>query len=111
MRQYFRIGVLSAICYNELENGSGGMLPMKRTIEIDCPPELLLGLHLNAERFAEYLKRQAAISLFKEGRISSGTAAAWLDISRVEFLHLAWDAGAVLLDDSSDDWERETAFL
>jgi hypothetical protein len=53
---------------------------MKRIIEIDCPPELLLGLHLNAEGFADYLKRQAAISLFKEGKLSSGTAASWLGI-------------------------------
>ena len=84
---------------------------MNRIIEIDCPPELLIGLHLNAERFADYLKRQAAISLFKEGRISSGTAASWLDIPRAAFLRMAWDAGAVLLEDSSDDFERETALL
>ncbi|WGZ93102.1 MAG: hypothetical protein QJT81_14920 [Candidatus Thiothrix putei] len=45
---------------------------MKQTVEINCPPELLISLHLNAEGFADYLKRQAAISLCKEGRISSG---------------------------------------
>lgn len=84
---------------------------MKRTLEIDCPPELLMGFNLNAERFADYLKQQAAVNLFKEGRISSGTAASWLDISRSSFLHMAWDAGAVLLEDSSDDFARETALL
>jgi predicted HTH domain antitoxin len=84
---------------------------MKRTIEIDCPPELLIGLHLNADDLAEYVKRQAAVSLFKEGRISSGTAATWLGISRVAFLRMAWDAGAVLLEDSQDDFERERALV
>lgn len=84
---------------------------MKRTIEIDCPPELLIGLHLSAENMAEYIKRQAAISLFKEGRLSSGSAAAWLGISRVAFLRLAWDAGAVLLEDSGDDFDRERSLL
>ena len=84
---------------------------MKQTISITCPSEILIGLHLNAERFAEYLKQQAAINLFKEGRISSGTAASWLEIPRVAFLRMAWDAGAVLLEDSSDDFERETALL
>ncbi|MGZ8249703.1 MAG: UPF0175 family protein [Methylomagnum sp.] len=84
---------------------------MKTTLEIDCPPELLLGLHLNAEGFADYLKRQAAISLFKEGKLSSGTAAAWLGMGRVEFLRTAFDAGACLLDDSADDFARETALL
>ncbi len=81
---------------------------MQNQITIDCPPEVLLGLHLNAESFADYVKKQAAISLFKEGKLSSGTASAWLGISRLAFLSMAFDAGAVLLDDSIDDWERET---
>jgi len=84
---------------------------MQHTIHIDCPPELLLGLHLNAEGFAEYLKKQAAISLFKEGKISSGIAASWLGIERVAFLRLAFEAGAILLDDTADDLARETALL
>jgi len=84
---------------------------MKRTIEIDCPPELLIGLHLNAEDMADYIKRQAAINFFKEGRLSSGSAAAWLGIPRVAFLRLAWDAGAVLLEDSQDDFDRERSLL
>ena len=84
---------------------------MQQTITIDCPPEILLSLHLNAERIADYIKKQAAINLFKEGKLSSGTAAVWLGISRVAFLHLAFDAGAILLEDSVDDFERETALL
>lgn len=76
---------------------------MQNQITIDCPPEVLLGTHMNAESFADYLKKQAAISLFKEGKLSSGTAATWLGISRMAFLHLVFDAGAVLLDDSADD--------
>ncbi len=84
---------------------------MQNTINIDCPPELLLSLHLNVEGFADYLKRQAAISLYKEGKISSGTASSWLGIARVAFLHLAFEAGAKLLDDTTDDFNRETALL
>ncbi|ASF47593.1 UPF0175 family protein [Methylovulum psychrotolerans] len=84
---------------------------MQRTITIDCPPELLMGSHLNAEDFAFYLKKQAAISLFKEGKLSSGTAATWLDINRVAFLRMAFEAGATLLEDSGDDLRRETALL
>lgn len=84
---------------------------MQNQITIDCPPEVLLGIHMNAEGFADYLKKQAAISLFKEGKLSSGTAAAWLGISRIAILHLAFGAGAVLLDDSVDDLARETALL
>ena len=84
---------------------------MKQTIQIECPAEILLNIHLNAEGFAEYLKRQAAISLFKEGKLSSGTAAGWLEMPRAEFLYLAMQAGATLLDDSTDDYNRETALL
>jgi hypothetical protein len=84
---------------------------MRQIVTIDCPPEILLGLHLNAEGFADYLKKQAAINLFKEGKLSSGTAAAWLVIGRVAFLHIAFDAGATLMEDSADDFARETALL
>ena len=84
---------------------------MKNMIKIECPQELLLGLHLNAEGFAAYIKEQAAIGLFKEGKISSGTAASWLGVERVEFLHKAFNAGATLLEDSADDLARETSLL
>lgn len=84
---------------------------MQQTITIDCPAELLLGLHLSAEGFSDYVKKQAAINLFKEGKLSSGTAASWLGITRVAFMRLAFDAGAHLLDDNTDDFARETALL
>ncbi len=84
---------------------------MQQTVTIHCPPEILLGLHLNAEGFADYLKKQAAISLFKEGKLSSGTAASWLGIERVAFLQMAFEAGASLLEDTADDFARETALL
>jgi hypothetical protein len=84
---------------------------MQQTITIDCPPEILLSLHLNAEGFADYIKEQAAINLFKEGKLSSGTAAVWLGTSRLAFLRLAFDEGAFLLEDSVDDFARETALL
>jgi len=84
---------------------------MKQTVEIDLPAELLIGLHSNADEFSEYLKEQAAISLFRDGKISSGIAANWLKITRVEFISLASNTGASLLQDSSDDFRRETALL
>ncbi len=82
---------------------------MNQLIQIECPAEILMGLHLNAEGLATYMKEQAAIMLFKEGRLSSGTAAKWLDMPRVQFLYLAMSHGAVLLEDSRDDFLRETA--
>ncbi|MGH8476737.1 MAG: UPF0175 family protein [Methylococcales bacterium] len=85
---------------------------MRNIIEIECPPELLIGLHLDAEGFAELVKIQAAIALYKEGKLSSGMAARWLKISRVHFLLRAMqDGGACLLENNDDDFTRETSLL
>ncbi len=59
---------------------------MKHTIEIDCTPEILMGLHLDAQRFGELIKLQSATALFKEGKLSSGMAARWCGVPRVHFL-------------------------
>jgi len=84
---------------------------MQHELKINCPPELLLSLHQNAEQLAEWIKLQAAITLYKEGKISSGLAANWVGLSRIDFLQRAMQAGAVLLEDSEDDYTRETSLL
>ena len=85
---------------------------MKHTIEIDCPPEILMGLHLDAKRFADLVKLQSATTLFREGKLSSGMAARWCCVPRVYFLLQAMQSGgATLLDDNDDDFARETALL
>lgn len=81
---------------------------MRNVVEIECPSELLIGLNTNAEQFAECIKREAAHNLFRDGAISSGTAAKWLGVPRVTFLLEAMRRGAVLLSDSEDDFLRET---
>jgi hypothetical protein len=80
---------------------------MRNVVEIECPPELLIGLHANAEQFAERIKREAAYGLFRDGAISSGIAARWLGVPRASFLLDAMRHGATLLDDSEDDFRRE----
>ena len=85
---------------------------MKNTIEIDCPPEILMGLHLDAKQFGDLIKLQAATALFKEGKLSSGMAARWCAMPRVHFLmHAMQSTGATLLDDTEGDSTRETALL
>lgn len=84
---------------------------MNTVVQIDCPPEVLISLHSSAKNFAELMKMQTAIFLFKEGKMSSGTAASWLNMERVQFLYKAMDAGAVLLDDDEDDFQREISLL
>jgi hypothetical protein len=84
---------------------------MHTTVKVACPQELLIGLHTNVEAFGEFMKLSAAISLFKDGKLSSGMAAKWLNMPRTTFLLKAMDGGAELLDDSQDDFERETSLL
>ncbi len=84
---------------------------MKNTLRIDCPAELLLGLQMSAETFAQEVKMRTAISLFREGRISSGLAARWLGIPRISFLFRAMESGAEFLENSEDDFRREMSLL
>lgn len=84
---------------------------MKNTIEIECPPEILMGLHMDAQRFGDLMKLQAATALFKEGKLSSGMAAKWCGLPRVHFLMQAMQSGANLLENNEDDYARETALL
>lgn len=81
---------------------------MQNIIEIECPAELMIGLHANAEDMAQLVRREAALGLFRDGRISSGMASRWLGVPRVSFLLDAMQHGAVLLDDSEDDFRRES---
>lgn len=84
---------------------------MESIIKIECPPEILIGLHMDAERFSELMKLKTAIALFKDGKLSSGMASRWLGIPRVRFLMLAMEEGAVLLEDSEEELARETTLL
>jgi len=84
---------------------------MQNTVQIQCPTELLVCLQINSETFAEMIKLQTAIALFKQGKISSGMAAKWLQMPRITFLMQAMEAGAELLENSHDDFARETALL
>ena len=85
---------------------------MQNTIEIVCPQEILLGLHLDAEQFADLVKEEAAIALFRAGRLSSGMAASWLGMPRAHFLIKAMQTGgASLLENNQGDFLRETSLL
>ncbi|WPL18999.1 hypothetical protein Thiowin_04103 [Thiorhodovibrio winogradskyi] len=84
---------------------------MSNTVEFACPPEVMLSLHMNSRELADRVQRDAAMALFREGRLSSGLAAQWLGMPRVHFLLMAMAAGAELLEDTEEDFRRETALL
>jgi hypothetical protein len=84
---------------------------MMHTLTVDCPPEVMLELHADSAAMVVVLKEKASLSLFREGRISSGLAARWLGVSRPEFLFRAMQDGATLLTEGDDDVRRELSLL
>ncbi len=84
---------------------------MHSNIEISCPWKILLGLHLDAEQFADLVRQETAMALFRDGKISSCMAARWLGVSRIHFLFQAMKEGANLLENNQDDFDRETSLL
>lgn len=61
---------------------------VNKSYRLQFPEELVLSLKMSEGEFAEEIKRLALVKLFELGKISSGKAAASLDLSRVEFLNL-----------------------
>ena len=61
---------------------------MKGTINIEYPESLANSLRLNSKDFATEIKIASLIKLYEIGRISSGTAAKVLGLSRIDFFEL-----------------------
>lgn len=61
---------------------------MANTILIDYPEFLANSMRLNKQDFGKEIKIFALVKLFELGKVSSGTAARVLKISRLEFLDL-----------------------
>ena len=84
-------------------------MPVAESISVDCPPEVLLELHVSPGEMADVLKEKAALALFSEGQISSGLAARWVGQPRAAFLMAAMAPGARLLDQGDVDYRRESS--
>lgn len=59
---------------------------MQRAIQISYPESLANSLKMNLKDFENEMKMSALAKLFELGKVSSGTAAKVLGISRIEFL-------------------------
>jgi hypothetical protein len=84
-------------------------MPVAESISVDCPPEVLLELHVSPGEMADVLKEKAALALFSEGKISSGLAARWVGQPRAAFLMAAMAQGARLLDQGDADYRSESS--
>ncbi|MEW6752824.1 MAG: UPF0175 family protein [Candidatus Latescibacterota bacterium] len=77
-----------------------------RTLELDDE----LATLLEQEQDLEHAARETLVmDLFRRGKISSGKAAAFLRVSRVDFLHRASDLGIPVISMTPEEWETEKA--
>jgi predicted HTH domain antitoxin len=81
-------------------------MPATTTMEIMIP-KALLSFGLGKERVQEEVEKWLVISLFREGRISSGKAGSLLDLGRRGFLELLDREGIAYFDYSDEELEEE----
>jgi len=61
---------------------------MKHLISVNYPESLALSLKMNNREFEQEMKTISLIKLYELGKISSGLAAKFLNLNRIEFLEL-----------------------
>ncbi len=61
---------------------------MAQVISIDYPDYLANSMRMSKSDFGKEIKVSALVKLFELGKVSSGTAAKVLEMSRIEFLDL-----------------------
>jgi predicted HTH domain antitoxin len=59
---------------------------MQKAIHVKYPESLANDLKLSHEDFEKEIKMSSLVKLYEMGKISSGTAAKVLEVSRIEFL-------------------------
>jgi predicted HTH domain antitoxin len=79
---------------------------VKTSFEIFIPKPLLQ-LGIDQEEIQQRVTQWLVLSLFTEGRISSGKAANLLNISRLEFLALLKSQGIAFIDYTADELAEE----
>ena len=61
---------------------------MKGTINIEYPESLANSLRLKGKDFENEMKASSLVKLFEMGKVSSGTAAKVLGLTRLDFIEL-----------------------
>lgn len=81
---------------------------LRTTFEITIP-KTFLQFGVDEEQLQRQVPEWIALSLFTQGRISSGKAAGLLNISRLEFLGLLQNYGIPFIDYTVEELEEEFA--
>ena len=81
---------------------------MSKIISIEFPDYLANSMRMNKSEFGKEIKISGLVKLFELGKISSGTAAKVLELSRIEFLELLakYNVGFLNVEDLSEDLQN-----
>lgn len=79
-------------------------------VVLEYPDTWLVALGTDAPHFAEEVKMAAAMKMFERGRLSSGQAAQFAGIGKIEFLLSCsqWGVNSVKWDDADIEAEFST---
>ena len=81
------------------------------TVKIDLEEGLAALLHQANQTVQETAREMIVLELYRRGSISSGKAAEFIGMPRLEFIRHASRLGIPLIDMTTDEWEAEKATL
>lgn len=81
---------------------------MGQIISVDYPDYLANSMRMSKSEFGREIKLYSLVKLFELGKVSSGTAAKVLELSRVEFLELLakYNVSFLNSDDLNEDLQN-----
>lgn len=76
-------------------------------VEIQFPRDLLIGLNLEPRGLERKAREWVALELFREGQVSAGRAATFLELTKSQFIDLLNERGISYLDLDAEELAQD----